>query len=145
MHISKLFSYIYEPFLKSIHKTNPYINVTHAYTNINFFFEELVTSLAPSYNDQTLWEWRANMFLSSSTFCSMMSTFLTSLSSLLLTCGGFPTIGHFPWLVIITQNDDSCGTILVDWEVLLIVRLSNKNSSAMPWCRNKSVTLRHVL
>ena len=57
---------------------------------------------------------------------------------LVLTCSGFPTIGHFPWLVIITHNDDSCGTILVDWEVLLIVRLSNRNSSAMPLCTAKS-------
>ena len=45
--ISKLFSHIYQPSVKSIYKTNHFANIKHTYTNIIIFFEELVPSILP--------------------------------------------------------------------------------------------------
>ena len=38
IHISKLFSHIYQSSVKSIYKTNPFANIKHTYTNIRHKF-----------------------------------------------------------------------------------------------------------
>ena len=40
IHISKLFSHIYQPSVKSIYKTNYFTNIKHTYTNIRHKFSK---------------------------------------------------------------------------------------------------------
>ena len=47
IHISKLFSHIYQPSVKSVYKTNHFKNTKHTYTNIRQIFKELVPSILP--------------------------------------------------------------------------------------------------
>ena len=43
--VPSLFSYIYQTFVKSIHKTNHFTNIKHTCTNITQMFEESVPSV----------------------------------------------------------------------------------------------------
>ena len=48
IHISKLFSHIYQPSVKSVYKTNHFANIKHTYTNTRHkIFEVLVPSVLP--------------------------------------------------------------------------------------------------
>ena len=47
MHISKLFSHIYQPSVKSVYKTNHFTNIKHTYKTSDTIFSKLVPLILP--------------------------------------------------------------------------------------------------